>query len=98
MTKISNIAKILSTIQVGDKPTVLDCLPELAESIWFNHVYYRDHRQFELVVERFGKSSCKVSIRRWEDSPDYIVNSDMNEPFAFLALILTILGILWLML
>lgn len=96
MTKISNIAKVLSTIQVGDEPTVLDCSPELAESVWFNHVYYREHRQFELVVERFGKSSCKVSIRRWEDSPDYTVN-DRVGPFAFLALILTILGMLWLM-
>src|SRR5690606_7009870 len=97
MTKISNIAKVLSTIQVGDEPTVLDCSPELAESVWFNHVYYREHRQFELVVERFGKSSCKVSIRRWEDSPDYTVNGDMTGRWAFLVLFLTIWGMLWLM-
>ena len=97
MTKISNIAKVLSTIEVGDEPTVLDCLPELAESIWFNHVYYREHRQFELVVERFGKSSCKVSIRRWEDSPDHTVNGDMTGPLGFVSLILIILGMLWLM-
>lgn len=97
MTKISQVAKVLSTIQVGDEPTVLDCSPELAESVWFNHVYYREHRQFELVVERFGKSSCKVSIRRWEDSPDHTVNGGMIGPWAFLALILTILGMLWLM-
>lgn len=97
MTKISNIAKVLSTIQAGDEHTVLDCSPELAESIWFNHVYYREHRQFELVVERFGKSSCKVFIRRWEDSPDHTVSGDMTGPLVFLALILTILGMLWLM-
>lgn len=97
MSKISNIAKILSTIQVGGEPTILDCSPESAESIWFNHVYYREHRQFELVVERFGKSSCKVSIRRWEDSPDHTVNGDIIGPWVFLALILTILGMLWLM-
>lgn len=96
MTNISNITKVLSTIQVGDEPAVLDCSPELVESIWFNYVYYRDHRQFELVVERFGKSSCKVSIRRWEDSPDYTVNG-RDGRWAFLALILTVLGMLWLM-
>ena len=96
MSKISQVAKVLSTIQVGDEPTVLDCSPELAESVWFNHVYYREHRQFELIVERFGKSSCKVFIRRWEDSPDHMVNGDTGR-WAFLALFLTILGMLWLM-
>ena len=96
MTKISNIAKVLSTIQVGDEPAVLDCSPELAESVWFNHVYYREHRQFELVVERFGKSSCKVSIRSWEDSLDHTVNGDTGR-WVFLVLFLTILGMLWLM-
>lgn len=97
MTKLSRVANVLSTIQVGDDPVVLDCSPDFAESVWFNNVYYRDHRKFELVVERLGKSSCKVSIRRWEDSPDPTVNGDMTGPLVFSVLILVILGILWLM-
>lgn len=96
MTNLAQVEKVLISLQVGDDPVVLDCSPELAESVWFSHVYYRDHRSFELVAERFGKSSCKVSIRRWEDSPDYTVNGDTGR-WAFLVLFLTILGMLWLM-
>lgn len=98
MNKLSMVEKALTSLQVGDEPIVLDCSPHFAEQVWFSNVHYRDHRKFELVAEWFGNASCKVSIRRWEDSPDYTVNGDMNGPFAFLALILTILGILWLML
>lgn len=97
MTKLARVASILSTLQVDDDPVVLDCTPDFAESVWFSNVHYRDQRNFELVTEWFGNASCKVFIRRWEDSPDYTVN-DRVGPFAFLALILTILGILWLML
>lgn len=96
MTKLSRVADILSTLKVDDDPVVLDCTPDFAESVWFSHVCYRDHRSFELVTEWFGQSSCKVSIRRWEDSPDYTVNS-RDGRWAFLALILTVLGMLWLM-
>lgn len=94
MTKLTTVARTLSTIQVGDDPVVLDCSPDFAESVWYEHVHYRDHKHFELVTEWFGSSQCKVFIRRWDDSPDPLVNGDGR--WWFVSLILIVLGVLWL--
>lgn len=91
MTRFDHILRTLSTLEVDKPPVILDCSPDFAEALWFDYIHYRDTRALELVVEPFGKSSCKVSVRHFEAE----VGLDVG-PLAYLALILTCVGILWL--
>ena len=84
MTRFDHILRTLSTLEVDRPPVILDCSPDFAESVWFAHVNYRDARALELVVEPFGKSSCKVSVRHFEGEADWGVRT-----WVYLAIILT---------